>query len=165
MKKPNAFLDAATQENILAVTRSGVDRDEATGFFRVALGLHYLSGLMTKEKLDFAALDREYNRFIYHAIGKGHSITSILQYMSGEKVIRVVDSPRFLQAFHEYCDGVPVQNIPFLLGLNLGVAKDLSGIDVRGPVADWIEKQRILREEREAELAAQALREGQSGGL
>jgi hypothetical protein len=27
------------------------------------------------------------------------------------------------------------------------VAKDLSRIDVRGPVADWIEKQRVLREE------------------
>jgi hypothetical protein len=26
----------------------------------------------------------------------------------------------------------------------------LSGIDVRGPVADWIERQRLLREEREA---------------
>ena len=58
---------------------------------------------------------------------------------------------------------MPVQNIPFLLGLNLGVAKDLSGIDVRGAVADWIEKQRMLREE--AELAAQALGEGQSGGI
>lgn len=163
MKKPNAYLDPATQEKILAVTRSGVDRDEATGFFRVALGLHYLSGLMTKEKLDFAALDREYNRFIYHAIGKGHSITSILQYMSGEKVIRVVDSPRFLKAFGECCNDVPVQNIPFLLGLNLGVAKDLSGIDVRGAVADWIEKQRMLREE--AELAAQASGGGQAGGI
>lgn len=163
MKKPNAYLDTATCEKILAVTRSGVDRNEATGFFRVALGLHYLSGLMTKEKLDFAALDREYNRFIYHTIGKGHSITSILQYMSGEKVIRVVDSPRFLQAFGAHCDAVPVQNIPFLLGLNLGVAKDLSGIDVRGAVADWIEKQRMLREE--AELAAQALGTGQPGGI
>jgi hypothetical protein len=163
MKKPNAYLDAATQEKILAVTRAGVSRDEATGFFRVALGLHYLAGLMTKEKLDFAVLDREYNRFIYHAIGKGHSITSILQYLSGEKVIRVVDCPRFLHAFGAHCDSVPVQNIPFLLGLNLGVAKDLSGIDVRGAVADWIEKQRMLREE--AELAAQALREGPPGGL
>lgn len=161
MKKPNAYLDPATQEKILAVTRSGVGRDEATGFFRVALGLHYLAGLMTKDQLDFAALDREYNRFVYHAIGKGHSITSILQYMSGEKVIRVVDSPRFLLAFDTHCTEVPVQNIPFLLGLNLGVAKDLSGIDVRGAVADWIEKQRMLREE--AELAAQALKAGQPG--
>jgi len=155
MKKPNVFLSAATQEQILAVTRSGASRDEATGFFRVALGLHYLLGLMTKQQLDFKALDREYNRFIYHAIGKGHSITSILQYMSGEKVIRVIDSPRFLEAFGAHCDAVPVENIPFLLGLNLGVAKDLSGIDVRGPVADWIHRQRLLREEPE----------GHSGGL
>ena len=41
------------QEKILAVTRCGVDRHESTGFFRVALGLYYLSGLMTKETLDF----------------------------------------------------------------------------------------------------------------
>jgi hypothetical protein len=68
--------------------QSGVDREESTGFFRVALGLYYLSGLMTKETLDFKQLDRDFNRFIYHTIGKGHSITSILQYMSGEKVVR-----------------------------------------------------------------------------
>lgn len=147
--KNSQLIDSATKEKILAVTRSGTTVSEATGFFRVALGLHYLSGLMTKETLDFKKLDKEYNRFIYHAIGKGHSITSILQYMSGEKVIKVVDSPRFLRAFGEHCDAVPVDSIPFLLGLNLGVAKDLSGIDVRGPVADWIERQRILREERE----------------
>lgn len=147
--KNTQLIDSVTKEKILAVTRSGTTVAEATGFFRVALGLHYLSGLMTKETLDFKKLDKEYNRFIYHAIGKGHSITSILQYMSGEKVIKVVDSPRFLRAFGEHCDAVPVDSIPFLLGLNLGVAKDLSGIDVRGPVADWIERQRILREERE----------------
>lgn len=143
-------MDVSTQEKILAVTQCGMTALEATGFFRVALGLHYLAGLMTKETLDFKKLDREYNRFIYRAIGKGHSITSILQYMSGEKVIKVVESPRFLRAFGEHCGGVPIDTIPFLLGLNLGVAKDLSGIDVRGPVADWIERQRILREEKEA---------------
>ncbi|MES2261870.1 MAG: hypothetical protein V4724_25400 [Pseudomonadota bacterium] len=143
-------MDEGTKEKILAVTRCGMDVTEATGYFRVALGLHYLAALMTKDTLDFKKLDKQYNRFIYHAIGRGHSITSILQYMSGEKVIRVVDSPRFLNAFASYCDEVPVETIPFLLGLNLGVAKDLSGIDVRGPVADWIERQRILREEKEA---------------
>jgi hypothetical protein len=134
------------QDKILAVTRCGVDRHEATGFFRVALGLYYLSGLMTKETLDFKALDRQFNRFIYHSIGKGHSITSILQYMSGEKVVPVLESQRFLRAFGEHCTEVPVENIPFLLGLNLSVAKDLSKIDVRGPVADYIERQRQLRE-------------------
>jgi len=135
------------KQKILAVMQQGMDRDESSGFFRVALGLYYLSSLMTKETLDFKALDRDFNRFIYHTLGKGHSITSILQYMSGEKVVKVVESKRFLKYFGAYCTDVPVANIPFLLGLNLGVAKDISGIDVRGPVADYIERQRILREE------------------
>lgn len=142
------------KDKILAVMQSGTDRDEATGFFRVAVGLYYLSSLMTKEKLDFKTLDREFNRFIYQSIGKGHSITSILQYMSGEKVVRVVDSKRFLKAFEQHCTEVPLENIPFLLGLNLGVAKDISKIDVRGPVADYIERQRQLREEADEKSGA-----------
>ncbi|MYM21568.1 hypothetical protein GTP46_02765 [Duganella sp. FT135W] len=143
-------MNAQLKEKILAVMHSGVDREESTGFFRVALGLYYLSGLITKEALDFKTLDRDFNRFIYHSIGKGHSITSILQYMSGEKVVRVVESKRFLKAFGECCTEVPLENIPFLLGLNLGVAKDISRIDVRGPVADYIERQRQLREAADA---------------
>lgn len=141
------MLTPQMKEQILAVMQAGVDRSEATGFFRTALGLCYLSGLMTKETLDFKHLDREFNRFIYHSIGKGHSITSILQYMSGEKVVPVVESRRFLTAFAEHCKHLPQESIPFLLGLNLGVAKDISGIDVRGPVADYIERQRQLRED------------------
>lgn len=141
------MLTPQMKEHILAVMQAGVDRSEATGFFRTALGLCYLSGLMTKETLDFKQLDREFNRFIYHSIGKGHSITSILQYMSGEKVVPVVESRRFLKAFAEHCSHLPLESIPFLLGLNLGVAKDISGIDVRGPVADYIERQRQLRED------------------
>lgn len=137
------------KEKVLAVMRYGLDREESTGFFRVALGLYYLAGLMTKETLDFKKIDREFNRFIYHTLGGGHSITSILQYMSGEKVVRVVDSQRFTRAFAEHCPDMPLETIPFLLGLNLGVAKDLSRIDVRGPVADWIERQRQMREEGE----------------
>ncbi len=138
------------KEKILAVMQYGIDRDESTGFFRVALGLYYLTGLMTKETLDFTQLDRDFNRFIYQTIGKGHSITSVLQYMSGEKVVPVVESKRFLKAFAEHCAEVPLENIPFLLGLNLSVAKDISKIDVRGPVADYIERQRQLREEADA---------------
>jgi hypothetical protein len=138
------------KEKILAVMQYGVDRDESTGFFRVALGLYYLTGLMTKETLDFKLLDRDFNRFIYQTIGKGHSITSVLQYMSGEKVVPVVESKRFLKAFGEHCSEVPLENIPFLLGLNLSVAKDISKIDVRGPVADYIERQRQLREAADA---------------
>ena len=145
----SAGMNPQIKEKVLAVMRCGVDREEATGFFRVALGLYYLAGLMTKETLDFKQIDRAFNRFIYHTLGGGHSITSILQYMSGEKVVRVVDSPRFTRAFAEHCPDMPLETIPFLLGLNLGVAKDLSKIDVRGPVADWIERQRQLREEGE----------------
>lgn len=141
------MLTPQIKDKMLAVMQAGVDRSEAMGFFRTALGLFYLSSLMTKETLDFKQIDRDYNRFIYHAIGKGHTITSILQYMSGEKVVRVVESKRFLKSFGELCTEVPVESIPFLLGLNLGVAKDISKIDVRGPVADYIERQRQLREE------------------
>ena len=32
-------------------------------------------------------VDREFNRFLYHTLGKGHTITSVLQYMSGAKVM------------------------------------------------------------------------------
>jgi len=142
----SAAMNPQIKEKVLAVMRCGVDREESTGFFRVALGLYYLAGLMTQEALDFKQIDREFNRFIYHTLGGGHSITSVLQYMSGERVVRVVDSKRFMRAFAQHCPDMPLESIPFLLGLNLGVAKDLSKIDVRGPVADWIERQRQMRE-------------------
>ena len=135
-------MDSQIKDNVLAVTRCGQDAVESTGFFRVALGLYYLAGLMTPETLDFKKIDRDFNRFIYHAIGKGHSITSVLQFMSGEKVMAVIESRRFLDAFAQYCPQVPLEMIPFLLSLNLGVAKNISGIDVDGPVADWIERQK-----------------------
>ncbi len=144
------MLTPEIKDKMLAVMQAGVDRSEATGFFRTALGLFYLSSLMTKDTLDFKQIDRDYNRFIYHALGKGHTITSILQYMSGAKVVPVVESKRFLKSFGQLCTEVPVESIPFLLGLNLGVAKDISKIDVRGPVADYIERQRQLREEAES---------------
>jgi len=142
-------MDAGMRDKVLAVMRSGTNKSEATGFFRVAVGLYYLAGLMTKETLDFKHIDRDYNRFIYQSIGKGHSITSILQFMSGEKVVEVIASARFTDAFARHCVEVPLDTIPFLLGLNLGVAKDISKIDVRGPLADWIERQRLLREAEE----------------
>jgi hypothetical protein len=44
---------------------------------------------------------------------------------------------------------VPVASIPFLLELNLGVAKNISGLDASGPLADWIAR-------RKAEGAPQA---------
>ncbi|MES2739594.1 MAG: hypothetical protein V4754_01380 [Pseudomonadota bacterium] len=133
-------MDTAIQTKVLAVARAGMTSAEAIGFFRVALGLYYLAGLMTKETLDFKQIDAAYNRFIYHSIGGGHSITSVLQFMSGEKVLRVVEAARFQAALALHCPDIPADSIPFLLSLNLGVAKELSGIDPVGPVVDWIER-------------------------
>jgi hypothetical protein len=137
------------QEKILAVTHCGVDAAESTGFFRVALGLYYLSGLMTKETLDFKKIDRDFNRFIYHTIGKGHSITSILQYMSGEKVVPVVESKRFLPPLPSTAPKCRSKtSLP--AGPEPGRGEGYFRIDVRGPVADYIERQRQLREAADA---------------
>ena len=134
-------MDSAIKENVLAVTRCGRGAEESIAWFRVALGLHYLTGLMTNEALDFKLIDKEFNRFIYQSIGKGHSITSVLQFMSGAKVVPVVESPRFMAAFAEHCPQVPANTIAFLLSLNLGVAKNISKVDIGGALLDWIERQ------------------------
>lgn len=134
-------MDKVIKQNVLAVTRCGHGAAEATAWFRVALGLHYLAALMTPETIDFKKVDRDFNRFIYQSIGKGHSITSVLQFMSGEKVVPVVESPRFMAAFAEHCPQVPVDTIAFLLSLNLGVAKNISKVDIGGALLDWIERQ------------------------
>jgi hypothetical protein len=134
-------MDTAVKENVLAVTRCGRGAEESIAWFRVALGLHYLTGLMTNEALDFKLIDKDFNRFIYQSIGKGHSITSVLQFMSGEKVVPVVESARFMAAFAEHCPQVPASSIPFLLSLNLGVAKNISKVDIGGALLDWIERQ------------------------
>lgn len=135
-------IDQAMQDKVLAVARAGMTSAEAIGFFRVSLGLYYLAGLMTEETLDFKQIDAQYNRFIYHSIGGGHSIASVLQFMSGEKVLRVLQSERFRVAFAEHCPDIPFDSIFFLISLNLGVAKSLSGLDAVGPVVDWIEQEK-----------------------
>lgn len=135
-------INTAIKDKILAVTRQGRTRDEATDWFRVAVGLYYLAGLMTRETIDFKQLDREYNRFIYQSIGAGHTITSILQFMSGKKVLPVLDSGRFLAVFTACCSEVPPDSIPFLVELNLGVAKDISRIAVAGPVHEWLQRRK-----------------------
>jgi hypothetical protein len=134
----NGRMDTAIKDKVLTVTRLGRTRQESTDWFRVALGLWYLAGLMTNEAIDFKKLDGDYNRFIYQTIGGGHSITSVLQYMSGDKVLQVVGSQRFLDAFAEHCPDIPLDTIPFLLNLNLGVAKNISGLEVTGPVHEWV---------------------------
>jgi hypothetical protein len=135
-------MDTVIKEKVLMVTRLARTRAESTDWFRVALGLYYLRGLMTTETIDFKAVDGAYNRFIYHTIGGGHSITSVLQYMSGEKVLPVVQSERFMAAFGEHCPDVPLETIPFLLSLNLGVAKNISGLEVTGPLHAWLEQRK-----------------------
>lgn len=135
-------MDTVIKEKVLAVMHEGRTRAESTDWFRVALGLAYLAGLMTKETIDFKQVDREFNRFIYHTLGQGHSIASVLQYMSGAKVMPVVESARFMAAFGAHCPDIPAESIPFLLSLNLGVAKNISGIDVAGPLHDWIERRK-----------------------
>jgi len=138
----NTGITTALKDKVLAVTRQARTREEATDWFRVAVGLYYLAGLLTRETIDFKRLDREYNRFIYQSIGSGHTITSILQFMSGKKVLPVLESERFLAIFAAHCSEVPPDSIPFLVELNLGVAKDISKIDAKGPVHDWLQRQK-----------------------
>jgi hypothetical protein len=140
----NGRMNKVIQDKLLALMREGRNRLESTDWFRVGLGLFYLAGLMTKETIDFKKVDREFNRFIYHTLGKGHSIASVLQFMSGEKVMPTVSSERFMDAFRRHCPEVPPESIPFLLELNLGVAKNISGLDPAGPLAEWIARQKAL---------------------
>lgn len=133
------------EEKILAITRQGRTRLEATDWFRVAAGLHYLAGLMTQESIDFKTVDRDWNRFIYHSLGGGHTITSVLQFMSGASVLPTLQSARFMALFAETCPEVPVDSIPFLLELNLGVARNISKLEVTGPLHDWLQAQKAQR--------------------
>jgi hypothetical protein len=150
-------MDTLIKDKILAVTRQGRTRAESTDWFRVAVGLHYLAGLMTKETIDFKKVDRDWNRFIYHTIGGGHTITSILQFMSGKHVLPVVQSERFMAAFAATCTDVPPDSIPFLLELNLGVAKDISKLEVAGPLHDWLQAQKLAQKAREGGAAAEGI--------
>ena len=143
----NARMDIPIpEEKILAITRQGRTRLEATDWFRVTAGLYYLAGLMTKESIDFKTVDRAWNRFIYHSLGGGHTITSVLQFMSGEKVLPTLQSARFMALFADTCTEIPPDSIPFLLELNLGVARNISKLDIAGPLHDWLERQKSRRD-------------------
>lgn len=132
------MLQQELQQKVMAVARCAKNRPQAVAFFRVALGLVYLDSIMTECKLDFKKIDRDYNRFIYRSIGPGHSITSILQFLSGAKVVPVLESKLFMEAFAEHCSLIPMHKVPILLSVNLGVAKDISGLGCEGPVREWI---------------------------
>ena len=155
-------MDAISQEKLILLMREARGRLEATDWFRVGVGLVYLAGLMTRDEIDFKKVDREFNRFIYHTLGGGHTITSVLQFMSGEKVMPTVQCARFTEAFQRHCPGVPLVSIPFLLELNLGVAKNISGIGPEGPLADWIA---LKKAEQDAAAPAQAGSPAQSDGI
>ena len=150
-------MDTLIKDKILAVTRQGRSRAESTDWFRVAIGLYYLAGLMTTETIDFKTVDREYNRFIYHTIGAGHTITSILQFMSGRRVLPIVQSERFMAAFAASCTEVPPESIPFLLELNLGVAKNISKLEVEGPLHDWLQAQKVAQKTGDGGDAAEGI--------
>lgn len=156
----NCLMNASTQDKLLLLMREGRGRAESTDWFRVALGLVYLAGLMTEENIDFKQVDRDYNRFIYHTLGGGHTITSVLQFMSGEKVMPTVQSARFMDAFRHQFPDVPLASIPFLLELNLGVAKNISGIGPEGALADWIARSKAQSEGNGSEPGSAAPEQG-----
>ena len=157
-KMHNGLMDTLiNKDNILAVTRQGRTRAESTDWFRVAVGLYYLANLMAKEAIDFKTVDRDFNRFIYHSIGGGHTITSVLQFMSGKGVVPVLQSERFMKAFTATCTDVPPDSIPFLLELNLGVAKNISKLEVDGPLHDWLAAQKRAQKTREGGVADEGI--------
>jgi len=47
-----------------------------------------------------------------------------------------------MAVFGETCTEVPADSIPFLLELNLGVAKNISKLEVAGPVHEWLQRQK-----------------------
>jgi len=145
MKKKSYYshilLDDATKEKILAVMMFGNNKTQAIGFFRTALGLYYLSKIMVEDELDFKAIDKSFNRFIFDTIGRGHSITSILQFLGSKKALWVLDSKSFVPTFLNYFSDIPFSKIQILLSVNLTVSKKISGIPMEGPLKEWLLKQ------------------------
>ena len=134
------MLDDHAQQRILTVSKMANNSRQALGYFRLAVGLFYLSEIMVDREIDFDGLNRQYNRFISDTIGIGHSITSVLQFMSGEKVMAVIHSDRFMHAFMDNF-GVPFHHIPLMLQVNLEVSKKISKISMAGPLHRWIVEQ------------------------
>ncbi|CAN5372898.1 hypothetical protein BH11PSE11_BH11PSE11_31930 [soil metagenome] len=135
------FLDRAVKERILTVMMYGNNKAQSIGFFRVTTGLYYLSKIMVEDELDFKAIDAEFNAFIFQTIGKGHSITSVLQYMSSKKVLWVLNSKSFVSTFLNYFSEIPFKNMLLFLTINLSVSKKISGLGTEGPLQEWIVKQ------------------------
>ncbi len=165
MKRKSYFshilLDDTAKEKLLAVMIYGNNKEQAVGFFRTAIGLYYLSKIMVEDELDFRAIDKAFNRFIYDTIGRGHSITSILQFLGSRKVIWVLESKSFIPTFLNYFSEIPFSKMQILLSVNLSVSKKISNIAVDGPLKEWLLKQNMVvqqaqPEQNEGELAAGA---------
>ena len=146
------MLDDIAQQRIQTVARTGNNSKQALGYFRLAVGLFYLSEIMVDREIDFDALHKQYNRFIGENIGVGHSITSVLQFMSGEKVMAIVHSERFMHAFMDNF-GVPFHHIPLMLLVNLEVSKKISKVPMEGPLHRWILEQQERIAQPQAALA------------
>jgi hypothetical protein len=146
------MLDDYAQQRILRIAKIGNNTRQALGYFRLAVGLFYLSEIMVDKEIDFDTLHKHYNRFITDSIGVGHSITSVLQFMSGEKVMAVVHSERFMHAFMDNF-GVPFHHIPLMLLVNLEVSKKISKLNVNGPLYRWIKDQQEIIDKQRLDLA------------
>ena len=135
------LLDEAVREKLIAVMMYGNNKAQSVGFFRAAIGLYYLSKIMVEDELDFKEIDRAFNRFIFDTIGRGHSITSVLQYLSSKKVLWVLNSKAFTSTFLDYFSDIPFSKMQILLSVNLTVSKKISRISVDGPLKDWLIQQ------------------------
>ena len=90
------------------------------------------------------AIDKAFNRFIFDTIGRGHSITSTLQFLGSRKVLWVLESKSFIPTFLNYFSDIPFSKIQILLSVNLSVSKKISSISVDGPLKEWLLKQNTL---------------------
>lgn len=159
MKKHSYYsyllLDDNVKQKLINICVFGNNREQAVGFFRLAIGLYYLSRIMVEDELDFKAIDKNFNRFVVQVIGRGHSITSVLQYMSSRKVLWVLESRSFMNLFMDHFPDIPFSKILILLTVNLSVSKKISGLPVEGPLRDWLMKQNeMLGIEDESETTA-----------
>ncbi|MCL1886469.1 MAG: hypothetical protein FWG01_00820 [Betaproteobacteria bacterium] len=135
------LLDDSVKQKLTNICLFGNNREQAVGFFRLAIGLYYLSRIMVEDELDFKAIDKNFNRFIFDVVGRGHSITSVLQYISSRKALWVLESRSFLNLFLDHFPDIPFSKILILLTVNLSVSKKISGLPVTGPLRDWLMKQ------------------------
>lgn len=135
------LLNDAAKEKLVAIMMYGNNKAQSVGFFRTAVGLYYLSKIMVEDQLDFKAIDKAFNRFIFDVIGRGHSITSILQFLGSRKVLWVLESKSFVPTFLNYFSEIPFSKMQILLSVNLSVSKKISQIPVDGPLKAWLIQQ------------------------